>query len=342
MREKTQQKVRLKSFLVFYALVFFGGVNFAFSQMPPRPPAAPKTKSNGGIKIKNESGAPAEKSIAADAKVNVKLCVSEGRVKINGWERNEIRAFVNDGSEVGFRVLQKSKQNETPVWVEILGYDSVKNKEANPDECLSGDEIEIDAPRNAVVSITSRRSETIIDSVARVTVENVGGDILLSNIGQGIQAKTYEGDITVEKSSGAIMLVTTAGNIVVFDVSPSEIGDVFKAKTNSGAIILQHAEHRQIEANSNSGSIKFTGELLSGGQYNFTAFNGLISLLIPQNSSSKINASYGFGAFNSEIPLLNLVKSATSNAQNLSAQIGKGEANLNLSTYSGTIQIKKQ
>ncbi|MDQ6787211.1 MAG: DUF4097 domain-containing protein [Acidobacteriota bacterium] len=337
------QNIEIYSFLIFLALLFSLGADSVYSQTPPRPPRpiVPKPHWKSGKRIENTSGIPAEKSIAVDPKVNVSLCVSEGNLKVNGWQRNEIRVFVNNGSQAGFKVQQKGIQNETPVWIMVLGFDPSKNKEIGADECLSGEEIELDVPRGAIVNVKSGESRTTIDSVRRATIENVGGDIMLSNIEQGIRATTYEGDVTVEKSGGAMSLTTTTGNIVVFDASPSEIGDTFKAKTNSGAIVLQQAEYRQIEANSNSGAIKFTGELLGGGQYNFNAFSGSINLSLTPNPSCKIIASYNFGAFNSEIPLQNVVKS-TPKAQNLSAQIGKGEAALSLTTYSGTIQIKKQ
>ena len=293
-------------------------------------------------RIVNESDAPAEKSIAVDAKVKVQLCVSEGKLKINGWERNEIRAFVGGGSRVGFKVLQKIGQNGTAVWVEVLGFDPAKSNESGADECLSGEEIELDVPRGAIVNVKSSESETAIDSVRRVTVETVSGDIFLNNIAQGIEAKTHEGDVTVEKSGGAITLNSSTGNIVAFDVSASEIGDIFRAKTSSGVITLQQVEHRQMEVDSISGSIRFVGEFQSGGQYNLKTTNGSILLSIPATSSSKINVSTVFGAFNSEIPLQNSVKSPNPKAQSLSASIGKGEATLNLTTHTGSIRIKKQ
>ncbi len=293
-------------------------------------------------KVLNENNESAEKSIAVDAKVNVQLCVSEGRLKINGWEHNEIRAFVSGGSSVGFKVQQKNGQSETPVWVVVLGFDSTKNDANNTDECLSGDEIELDVPRGAAVNVKSSESDTSIDSVRKATIEINGGDIFLNNIAQGIDAKTYEGDVTVENSSGAMTLAGTTGNIVAFNVSPSEIGDIFKAKTSSGAIALQRVEYRQIEVNSNSGSIRFNGAFQNGGQYNLSTQNGSISLAIPEQSSFKLNASYGFGVFNSEIPLENLQKNSASKAQSLSASSGKGDATLSLTTYSGAIRIRKQ
>jgi hypothetical protein len=286
----------------------------------------------------------AEKSIAVDAKVNISLCVAEGNLKINGWERSEIRAFVVNGSEVGFKVQQRSRQNNNAVWAMITGSDQAKNKEENSEECLSGEEIELDVPRGATINVKGRTSETNINTVRKAVVKNIGGDISLNNIEQGIVAATYEGDVTVENSGGAITLESGNGNIVAFDVAPSEIGDIFKAKTSSGAITLQRIEHRQTEISSNSGSIKFAGEFQSGGQYSFGTTNGSVSLVIPEKSSCKINASYGFGAFNSELPLQNVKNNPNPNskAQSLSASLGNGDANVNLTTYSGAIRIKKQ
>ncbi|HXG84312.1 MAG TPA: DUF4097 family beta strand repeat-containing protein [Pyrinomonadaceae bacterium] len=342
-------KSHFKSFLIILAFVFSFGVSSIYSQTPPpfppkvqTPPAPPKRKLQIPARRKNRSDIPSEKLIVVDAKVNVKLCVSEGRLKINGWERDEIRAIVAGGSRVGFKILQKSRQSGVPVWVSVVEAQLSDTDNANPEGCLSGEVIELDVPRNAVVSVKSGESETVIDSVGKVDIQNRGGNILLSNIRQGIEARNYEGGITVANSSGAISLATTTGNIVVVDAAPGEIGDAFKAKTNSGAVVLQKIGHRQVEAGSISGSIKFAGEILNGGQYNFKALNGSINLLIPQNSSCKIYASYGSGAFSSEMLLLNIIKSAPSNAQNLSAQLGAGDASLNLSTYSGAIQIKKQ
>jgi hypothetical protein len=347
---KTNTNLRLKASVVLLIMLFcFSAVSF-FAQTPPRSPSphqpvSPKTKDwKAGKKIINESVSPAEKSITVDANVNISLCIESGNLKINGWRHNEVRAFVMDGSEVGFKVLQKSRQSSKPVWVMVLGFDPAKNTDGDTEECLSGEEIEIDVPRNATVNVKSRESMTTIDSVGRVAIENVSGGIFLNNITRGVEAKTYEGDVTVENSSGAMTLLSTTGNIVAFNVSSSEIGDIFKAKTSNGAIVLKDVEQRQIEVGSNSGSINFTGEFLSGGQYNFGTSNGSITLTIPQDSPSKITASYGYGAFKSDIPLQNIVKPTPTSAkvQNLTGQIGKGDATLNLTTYSGSLRIKKQ
>ncbi len=334
---KTKTGTILKIFLfVLFAFGFFGAVSASAQVTKPNKPKTKRT-------VMNQSATPAEKSVAVDAKVNISLCVTEGKVKVNGWDRNELRAYVSSGgSQVGFKILQKNRQSEKPVWVMVVGFDPSETNETESDECLSGEEIELDVPRGATVNIKSRESETRIESVAKARVENVGGDICLNDISNGIEAATYEGDVTVSQSSGAIALSSASGNIIAYGVSPSEIGDVFKAKTINGAITLQEIEHRQIDVSSNSGSIKFSGEFLNGGQYSFGTANGAIMLLIPEKSSCKITAFFGFGQFDSAIPLQNEKRSPVSGAQNLTGQLGAGEATLNLKTYSGRIIIRKK
>lgn len=291
---------------------------------------------------KNIGGMPAEKSIAVDEKINLQFCVSEGNVKVTGWDRNEVRVFINEGSQIGFNVIQSHDQTKKPVWIAVLGYEPSENKNKRVDECLSGDEIELEVPRNATVNIKSRESKTNIDSVRKVNVKNIGGGIFLNNIAEGIEATTYEGDVTVEKSNGAMSLESVSGNVLAFDVHALEVGDVFKAKTSSGVISLQDIGHRQLEITTNSGSIKFNGTFAKGGQYAFGTTNGAINLIIPPDSSCKISASYGFGVFSSEMPLTNVVKSQATSVKTLSATLGGGNCTLNLRTYNGAIILTKK
>lgn len=299
----------------------------------PIPPKESKTV------VANEADTPAEKSILTESKVSVNLCVLEGNVRINGWDRDEIRAYVEDGSAVGFKVVQYNPKNKKPVWVTVLGFDPKKNKEIKPEECLSGSEIELDVPRNATIKLKSGESEIKIESVAKASVESLSGDIYINDIASGVEATTYQGDLMVQKSGGQMTLTNTAGNIIALEVAPSEIGDTFKAKTNSGRITLKAVEHRLIETSSISGSTSYDGALLSGGQYTLSTQNGSIILFVPPASACKINAWFGFGAFSSELPLTNTLKKE----QSLSAQIGTGEitCSLNLKTGSGVIRLRK-
>jgi len=288
-------------------------------------------------------GDTSERSIKVDSNVNLSLCVTQGTIKVNGWNRNEVRVFVQDGSKFGFKVQLKSPKTGDPALLMVTGVET-KNKYAALTECIWGNEIEIDVPVNAAISIKGQETTTSIDSVRKAIVRTIGGDISLRNISSGISASAGQGDITVEESEGAILLDSTTGNILVFDAGPSEIGDIFKAKTNSGSISLQQLGYREMEVGSISGSVAFNGEILSGGSYSLSTSKGSIRLAIPANTDCKFSVTYGFGTFNSELPYKTLTELISQGPiKNVVATFGKGgDALLRMSTNNGSISIKKQ
>lgn len=316
------------------------------AQMPP--PDAPTrvygvSKKDDLPMLPPMGGDTSEKSIAVDKNVNLSLCVTQGSLKVNGWNRSEIRVFVKEGSKFGFNVQLKSPKTDMPALINLMGLDTkTKGKNPIPTECIWGDEIEIDVPVNAVVNIKGKETTTVIDTVRKASVKTIGGSINLRNIAESSVAVTYEGDVTVESSTGSMSLESTNGNVIVFDAGPNEIGDYFKAKTNSGNVNLQKLDYRQVDVTSISGSVSFNGEILSGGNYNLNTTNGSIRLSVPVNTSCQVIASYGFGTFNYDLPL----KIETENimegpAKRVVGKLGAGGASVRLTTNSGSIVIKK-
>jgi hypothetical protein len=340
---------RIFSFLTVIAGTLIGLALPAWSQTepqsPPTPPARPRVEIRvppATPRIPAATGQTFEQKIMADSNVNGKFCVSEGRLKINGWERNEFRVFIRNGRKPAFRVLEKEAKSGKPSWLWVISAPEETTRTGTMSECLTGSTIEIDLPLNASLNITGRTSETLIDSVKKVSIKNVEGNIALQNIAGGIVASTYQGDLIVENSGGSISLDTNTGNIIAYDVTPGQIGDIFRAKTNSGAIALQHVVHRQIEASSISGSVLFSGGLLEGGIYNFRTANGAITLNLPASVSARIAASYGFGSFNSAIPINVTNETVSPGGKNIVGTIGKGVSTVNVTTSSGSIGIRKQ
>jgi hypothetical protein len=283
-----------------------------------------------------------EKSIAADPNVNLTLCVVQGNLRINGWRRNEVRVFVRDGSRLNFKIREKNADGK-PVWLTAIGYDPKNMNKSFPD-CIWGEEIEIDVPVGATIEVKGQETRTAVDTVKKLAVKNIGGDITARNISGGVSASTYEGDIVVENSKGAVSLESTTGNIVAFETGPSAIGDIFKAKTNGGAISLQNLDHRQVEVGSISGSIFFNGAILSGGAYSLSTSSGSIRMSLPMTTNCQVTVLYGYGKFESDV----VFKMETENILpgNVKKAVGKlgkgGDAFLKLSTNTGSIVIKKQ
>lgn len=303
-------------------------------------PDTPKVWQQKKKKIVNESEFPAEKSIEVDSKVNIYLSVCDGNIKVNGWDRNEIRAYVKNGSEVGFKVTQKNPSTGKPIILNVLGYDPQKTKQIGIESCLSGEEIELDVPHGAYLSIESQEGDVNIYSVRKTQVKSLSGNIWLSDISNGTFAQTFDdGDVTIENSKGNLQLFSTNGNVTVLNVEPLEVDDKLQTKTNGGTITMQSVQHSQVTSISHSGIIKLASQIVSGGQYKLIT-NGAIMLLIPSKSSLVFNAVYG--NFQSDIPLTldNISKNPNSQLQTRTGQIGSGDASVTMQT-SGIIRIKK-
>ncbi|MBK8304850.1 MAG: hypothetical protein IPK98_16210 [Chloracidobacterium sp.] len=88
---------------------------YGVSKKDPLPVLAPMT-----------GGDTSEKSIAVDKNVNLSLCVTQGSLKVNGWNRSEIRVFVKDGAKFGFNVQLKSPKTNMPALINLTGLDAKK------------------------------------------------------------------------------------------------------------------------------------------------------------------------------------------------------------------------
>ncbi len=321
-----------KSFL-YVGVVSLAAVLAAIGNAQPAPPEhmAPLPEmAHGDV---------TERAIAVDKNVNFTLCVTSGNVKVNGWSRGEIRAVVREGARFGFKVQHKNAAGVA----DLLSLYSVDAKGRGGSDCLWGDEIEIDAPMNAIVTVKGKEIHTSVDAVRRASIYIIGGDITLSNIVEGITASTGQGDITVESSTGPMSLETTTGNVIVFDSGPREIGDNFRAKTNGGNLSLQQLTYRQIEVNSISGSVLFNGNVIDGANYMMGTANGSIRMQIPPTADFQLSAIFASGNFNPEIPYKLITENLSGGSvKNINAKFGKGGGSIvRLTTGNGSISIKK-
>ena len=328
--------------LLLYASAFSAVTAPGQDKKPPKDPPTreqPPTPGPEPPGFFNDERTTSERSILVDPKVAIKLAVCEGDLKINGWRRNEVRVFVKHGRKFILKPQEKSPESGKVNWLWIAHASATPRRSVS--DCLAGEAIEIDAPVGSSFDLVGRSVRVSIDSVNKVKVDINEGLIMLRSIPGGISANTNQGDLIVDNSAGAISLESTTGNIVAIDVKPGQIGELLKAKTTGGAITLQRVEHRQIQANSISGSLLFDGRFLTGGIYNFRTSKGSIKLAIPASSSFTMKAIFGVGQFDSELPLTILTENDAPRLRTIVARLGAGEAAVSLTTTSGSIGIRR-
>lgn len=299
----------------------------------PRPPVPPNLFPAGNY----------ERSINVAPTVSISMCAQRGNVKVNAWQRNEIRVMVDGGTNFGYKVLQKNASSGIAEWVMIVRTAAERENPALINECLSGGDIEIDAPAGSSLRVKGDNVTFSVDGIRKVSLTNAGGDLTVRNATDGVLANTFRGDIFIESSRGAISADSATGNVVVFESSPADVGDTFRAKTTSGTISLERITHRALEAHSISGSINFTGDLLPAADYYFTTITGALRLNLPEQTSAKFQATYSHGKFDCGIPFKVETENISSGSvKQIAGSIGGGEATLRVSTNTGGIIIRKK
>ncbi len=309
----------------------------------PTPPRAPRSTSPPVYKEAPYDGVTTEKVIPADPGVKVQLCVSNGDVKINGSEKNEVRVFVRNGRKFEFSAYEKNPDTGKAVWVQLARATAEKPLAGQASNCLAGDSIEIDMPSRGEIVMSGRSATVAVDTVTKATIKLLEGDVSVRNIPGGLFARTEQGDLNAESIAGDIGLETTTGNIVAFDLKSARPGDPLRVTTIRGTISLQNIGHRQIEANATSGSVKYVGTFVGGGNYKFRSASGRIGLMLPTDVNCMVSASYGYGNFDSSFPMKIVTENLIPGGKVVVGELGTGKGPVvNVSTTSGSIRIWKQ
>lgn len=285
---------------------------------------------------------PAEKAIASDARPTVSFCVSDGSVRVRGWQRSEIRALVENG-KVGFKVQRRNAENAAS-WVMLLGFDpkeAAKPDAARRDECLSGSDIEIEVPYGAFVDIKSRDGDLKIESISKTRVQSVNGNVFVSDIREDAEVSTLSGNVVAEDSTGKIRLKSFSGNVFGVRLKPLGDSDALNARSESGNVTLQDVSHASIEAVSSNSNLNYFGTVVAGGVYNFNTVSGGINLFLPLQSSFQINATSNT-PLQLSFPIKTTMERKPNQIPRIVGTYGGGDATINLVSFGGALRLQKQ
>ncbi|MDQ4123401.1 MAG: DUF4097 domain-containing protein [Acidobacteriota bacterium] len=339
--------VYLNKFVLLLALA--GAINLAVLAQAKAKTECPEETSKLARFVEAESKAeaipPVEKAIASDARPTVKFCVSDASVSVRGWRRNEVRALVEGGGKLGFRVAKRNSDNVAS-YVTIVGYDPkepAKPGQARRSECLTGSNIEVEVPFGAYVDVSSPRdAEFKIESVAKTRVVNVSGNILVRDVREEADISSFDGNVVAEDSNGRIRLKSTSGNVFGIRLKPLNDSDALRANSNSGNVTLQDVAHGVIEGGSQSSNFNYFGALVSGGVYDFKTLNGTITLFLPLKSSFQLNATTNSN-LQSNLPQFKpTINGKPGQIKRISGVYGDGNAIINLVSLSGPLRLQRQ
>lgn len=290
-----------------------------------------------------------EAAVPAAPDVNVMLSTTGGRITVRGTDRKEVRArAMTGGAKLKIRVVggPESGPDTAATRVELQVSDGNQGPEEEFESCLANNDVELEVPRGATVYLETQDGDIEVEDVAEAHLETHDGKIEAMRISKVIDAASLGGDVTLADVSGRASLTSLNGVIEVRRVRPLDGSDFLKVKTVSGDILLDEIGPARVEANTISGELRLTGRLARGGTYDFTTTTGDVTMLMPPDSSFKVNAKVSeHGEIITEFPLQ--YKGPGSPATPLQTgrllgTYGSGDATINLISFSGTLRLRKQ
>ncbi|HOK09958.1 MAG TPA: DUF4097 family beta strand repeat-containing protein [Candidatus Hydrogenedens sp.] len=159
------------------------------------------------------------------------------------------------------------------------------------------------------------------------------GNVYITAGCKNVSVRANQGDITIIQPEGDVFAQTILGRIDVRNVTTS--ADV---QTINGAIYIT-AEKGKIKANSVNGNIQASLLTENIELCDLSVTNGNISLSFPELFSSKILAKTNRGYITSEFPLGDVLPGTQVSL--IEKQIGKGVADLKLTSMNGKILISR-
>ena len=166
-------------------------------------------------------------------------------------------------------------------------------------------------------------------------IESISGNIEIAGIDGEVNAKTVSGSVNVSDIMGSCSIKTVSGRIRIHQVQGS-----VRANSVSGGIVIQSdsPSEKSLTAATVSGNVQFNGRLNPDGMYAINCHSGTITLNLPNNSNFVINASTFSGSIKSDFDIKNLSANKGSRKKFVGT-VGSGGSTVELSTFSGKIQI---
>ena len=304
-----------------------------------------------------------ERKVAAEPDVQLSLCLASGDVFVRGWDKNEVRASSDTAGRIVFRPAKSGKG------LEILVSDDPEEKSGPiPPTCEVSSDVELDVPRGATVRIKVREGDVEVSNVGEAHVESLNGDVSIRGVGRVTDVSCMSGDISLSDAKGRVRLRSVSGYVEASNVAPLGVGDELIVQSTSGDLSLDRIGHSSVKGTAISGGIRMSGPLVNRGTYEFSSTSGDVTLELPSNASFRVNARVVFsGEIITDFPVTVSVAPTRPGVPDppdpadapgkpkprratphepptqtvLAGVVGKGDAELKLTSFSGTVYLKK-
>lgn len=303
----------------------------------------------------------ATSSVFAGQRVNETLEVSDdvlidiehqnGRVEIQGWDRNEVEVkgelsdkaeefiFEKRGSRVVIEVRMPKRNNWS--W----------------NDSDDGDDLVIKVPMSSRVDYSSVNADVIASDLKNggsfetvngdIDVEDISGRIALESVNGAIETENLSGDITFETVNGGIKDRNSKGSDIRYE---SVNGDIYvkstiseiKVETVNGSIELELGDVQALDMTTVNGQVEAKLNLMESGYVEGTSVSGRMELKLQKDVSARFDVqAHAGGRLVNRITNDEPRKEKYGPRRWLEFSTGSGKGRVELSTVGGRIVLDK-
>lgn len=276
-----------------------------------------------------------DQSLAVTAGGQVRFKILDGDVQFVGWDKNTVQVQGRLRSESDELVF---KNDGADILIHIETKHSSYHSDHGHDSYRSSTKLTVYMPASTPLFAQGTSGNFEITGIkAGVRAKNVSGDIDIHDSASRIEAYSASGDITVLNSQGEVLVETVSG-----DLQAQVQSKRFSASTISGDIEAELGNAERVQLSSVSGEVTALMNLSNAGSVEASTVSGDIDLVFNQ---SKLDAHFDIttgpggdirNKLTDDRPSQSWIESEL-----LEFKVGKGTAQIELETVSGSITVSK-
>ncbi|MDB4876619.1 MAG: hypothetical protein JWM41_3065 [Gemmatimonadetes bacterium] len=188
-------------------------------------------------------------------------------------------------------------------------------------------------PRRGTISVKTATGDVTSSDVAG-SYYTVAGTIRVSGAASSVEAEAMNGNIDLEVSTPWVRARTGAGHLLIRG-SPQDVD----ASTIDGSLDVASPTILRGRFASVTGDIRYAAAPASGSLFEFSNHGGAVDFLLPKTVSGRFDLSTVSGEIANGFTQ---VRPVAAGPHSLRLNLGRGDAQITVRTFKGTIRLRPQ
>ena len=280
------------------------------------------------------AGTPINETRSVDADARIDVSNIKGEVTVSGWDRNEVSISGTLGEGAKSLAIQGSGSHLT---IKVQPPDKQGWFSWGSESRMGDTTLDLKVPRNAEMKIEVVSADVALSGVAgrALTVNSVSGKLRLDSEAKEVEIDSVSGNIDLTGKADRAHLETVSGNVRARGLN----GQV-KFETVSGDIDAENGDYREINAGTVSGDINLRGKPTKDARVEVETMSGDVHVYLPADIAGRLRVTTFSGSIRSDFGKVKEEEHGPGSS--LEATMGNGDSRVNLQTFSGDVEVRRQ